>query len=101
MLDADTGTMLKEFTTDRGVIADVFVITDDATGIAKWAYAADLGGNVYRISGVDANTQFGSTAPANWTMTKIASLGCDTASTLHRQPQVHDAGTSSRETAAT
>jgi type IV pilus assembly protein PilY1 len=50
------------------------------TGLAKWAYAADLGGNVYRIgSGVGTNAEFGATAPSSWTMTKIASLGCDTA----------------------
>ena len=76
VLDADSGGWLTEFTTDRGVAADVFVIKDEATGLAKWAYAADLGGNIYRISGVDANTEIADTDPANWTMTKIASLGC-------------------------
>lgn len=68
-------TLLKTFTTDRSVIAEVFVVSDTATGLAKFAYAADLGGNIYRISGVDANTPFGSTAPADWTITKIAALG--------------------------
>jgi type IV pilus assembly protein PilY1 len=81
VLNADTGAVVTSFTTTRGVTADVFVIKDDATGMAKWAYAADLGGNIYRISGVDANTEFADTAPASWTMTKIASLGCATAST--------------------
>jgi type IV pilus assembly protein PilY1 len=80
VIDAATGTKLREFTTDRGVIGDVFVITDEISGLAKWAYAADLGGNVYRISGVDANTPFNATEPANWTMTKLASLGCGTVS---------------------
>jgi type IV pilus assembly protein PilY1 len=79
VLDADTGAIETSFTTERGVVSDVFVLTDHATGIAKWAYAADLGGNIYRISGVDANTPFEATAPADWTMTKIASLGCDAA----------------------
>jgi type IV pilus assembly protein PilY1 len=83
VLDADTGAKVPVsistpgFTTDRSVVADVAVITDEATGLAKWAYAADLGGNVYRISGIDANTEFADTPPADWTMTKIASLGCD------------------------
>ena len=57
---------------------DVFVVTDTdtgGTGIAQWAYVADLGGNIYRISGADANTPFNSTAPGSWTITKIASLG--------------------------
>jgi type IV pilus assembly protein PilY1 len=48
--------------------------------MAVWAYLADLGGNVYRISGENANTEILSTAPADWTITKIASLGCSSPS---------------------
>jgi len=70
VLDADTGAMLKTFDTDRSVIADVFIVPD-ASGKAKHGYAVDLGGNVYRIN-------IGSAAPADWSMIKIASLGCDT-----------------------
>ena len=82
VLDAHTGNVVTSFPTTRGVVADVFVMRDDA-GLAKWAYAVDLGGNVYRIgSGVDTNAEFGATDPATeWTMIKIASLGCATAST--------------------
>jgi type IV pilus assembly protein PilY1 len=83
VLDAHTGNRLAELNTDRGVVGDVFVITDDATGLAMWAYVADLGGNIYRISGADANTPFqaGDWDGTNlgWTITKIASLGCSTA----------------------
>lgn len=68
VLDADEGTPLKTLPTDRAVIADVFVVTD-STGLARFAYAVDLGGNVYRIN-------IGSAAPSEWTITKIASLGC-------------------------
>ncbi|WP_447746712.1 pilus assembly protein [Pseudomonas nicosulfuronedens] len=78
MLDADTGTALKIFTTDRGVVGDVTIVTNSA-GQAVFGYAADLGGNVYRISGVNAATPIGDTAPADWTITKIAALGCDAA----------------------
>lgn len=78
MLDADTGTALKIFTTDRGVVGDVTIVTNSA-GQAVYGYAADLGGNVYRISGVDAATPIGDTPPADWTITKIAALGCDAA----------------------
>ena len=78
--DAATGTRLKKFDTERGVIGDVFIVSDPATGIALWAYAADLGGNVYRISGNDANTPFENTTPGNWTITKIADLGCSSTS---------------------
>lgn len=80
VLDAATGKLLKEFETDRGVVSDVFVINETGTGLAKWAYAADLGGNVYRISGATANEPIGTVDPAKWTMTKIAALGCATPS---------------------
>jgi type IV pilus assembly protein PilY1 len=92
VLDADTGAPLKILPTDRPVIGDIFVITEtppddpDPTDdipaplpLAKWAYAADLGGNVYRISGADQNSPFDATLPGNWTIKKIASLGCATA----------------------
>lgn len=70
ILDADTGAVVKAFDTDRAVIADsTLVVGDD--GMVQYAYTADLGGNVYRMS-------FGSGAAASWTITKIASLGCAT-----------------------
>lgn len=73
ILDADTGQKIQvgaddEFVTERSVIGDVTIVPDN-TGKAKYAYAADTGGNVYRIT-------FGTAAPADWTMTRIASLGC-------------------------
>ena len=71
VLDADTGVVQTTLNTDRGVVGDVKVVPD-ASGFAKYAYAADLGGNIYRIT-ID------SAAPADWTITKIASLGCATA----------------------
>lgn len=71
VMDANTGDLLKTLNTDRGVVGDVTVVNDSTTGLAKYAYAADLGGNVYRVD-------IGSSAPAGWTITKIASLGCDT-----------------------
>lgn len=81
--DAQTGTHLKTFTTDRSVVADVFIVPDpvDTTGKARHAYAVDTGGNIYRIAGATAGAAFSGTDPANWTMTKIASLGCDTVTT--------------------
>lgn len=79
VLDSADGTLLREFLTDRPVVADVFVVPDGTTGLAKFAYVADMGGNVYRISGSTANLPFGATLPASWTITKIASLGCDSA----------------------
>lgn len=69
VMDADTGELLKTFTTMRSVVADVFV-APNSDGTAKHAYAVDLGGNVYRIN-------IGTDAPTAWTMTRIAALGCD------------------------
>ena len=78
VLDADTGDLLRTLDTDRAVAGGITIVPNtsapaDSDGYqpALYAYAADLGGNVYRID-------IGSTAPSAWTITKIASLGCDT-----------------------
>jgi type IV pilus assembly protein PilY1 len=73
VLDADTGSLEKTFTTDRPVVADVAIAPDLTTGRALYAYVVDLGGNIYRID-------IGGNAPSAWTMRKIASLGCGNAS---------------------
>jgi type IV pilus assembly protein PilY1 len=72
VLDANTGTILKTLDTDRAVIADIAIAPDTTTGLAKYGYVVDLGGNVYRLN-------IGSDAPSAWTITKIAALGCNTA----------------------
>jgi len=80
LLDAEDGRLMNTFQTDRPVAADVFVVPDLGTGLAKYAYVADTGGNVYRISG-PGGYPFGSTDPeTEWEMVKIASLGCDNTS---------------------
>ncbi|MDH4556801.1 pilus assembly protein PilY [Pseudomonas sp. BN417] len=68
VLDANTGSVLQTFQTKRGVVGDVTVVPNSA-GFAQYAYAADLGGNVYRIT-------IGNNAPDAWGFTRIASLGC-------------------------
>ncbi|MGO4606159.1 pilus assembly protein [Variovorax sp. 2RAF20] len=73
VLDAATGAQLNSFVTDRAVAGEVTIVSD-SLGLAQIAYAADLGGNVYRIT-------IGDATPGSWSMTKIASLGCDTVST--------------------
>lgn len=73
LLDADTGAVKQTFTTEGAVVGDITVIKDGA-GLATYAYAADLNGNVYRISG-DDNAPIGSVAPGSWKRTKIAALG--------------------------
>jgi type IV pilus assembly protein PilY1 len=79
VLDAGNGAVLKTFETKRGVVGDVVVVNDADTGFAMWAYAADLGGNVYRIAGDNPNGPLGSASPETWTITRIASLGCSSA----------------------
>lgn len=72
VLDADTGTVLNDpltMVTDRSVVGDITVVTN-SSGLAEYAYAADTGGNVYRISIAGA--------PSTWAVKKIAALGCDT-----------------------
>lgn len=76
IMDALTGALLKTFNTDRGVVADVTLL-NNGSGLVDYLYAADLGGNIYRISGA-ATQAIGSVPPASWVMTKIASLGCAT-----------------------
>lgn len=50
------------------IAADVTVLDTDGNGLADRIYAADTGGNVWRINIDDAN-------PANWTVSKLASVG--------------------------
>ena len=72
VLDGATGSIVKTFDTTRAVVADVTLVRD-STGKTLHGYTADLGGNVYRLA-------FGNGAPASWSITKIASLGCATPS---------------------
>jgi type IV pilus assembly protein PilY1 len=75
VVDADTGALLNTLSTDRGVIADMTIVVD-SNGKAQYGYTTDLGGNIYRINMLNA-------APAAWTITKVASLGCSTTATCN------------------
>jgi type IV pilus assembly protein PilY1 len=79
LIDAITGVLQKSLATQRSVVADVTTITD-SNGYAKIIYTADMGGNLYRISGNTASNYIESSAPSTWTITRIASLGCSTLS---------------------
>lgn len=70
ILEAESGKVLRSFETERGVIGDVTLL-NGSDGMADYAYAADLGGNIYRLTIGEANKD-------NWSMRRIASLGCDT-----------------------
>jgi len=82
VFDIQTGAKLKAFDTDRPVVGQITAVPVGETDRnIQYAYASDTGGNIYRISGINANAPIGSTAPASWTITKIASLGCGDTST--------------------
>lgn len=75
VLDAETGALLKSFSTVRSVPADVSLLDSDGDGYTDRAYAVDTGGNLYRIDfetmdtvGVDA-----------WKSFRLAALSSDTA----------------------
>lgn len=70
VVNADTGALVRQFSTDRSVPGDVTVVRN-AAGLAQFAYAADTGGNVYRLD-------LRGDASSGWALTKIAALGRDT-----------------------
>tara|TARA_R110001599_G_scaffold353790_1_gene597740 strand:+ start:23475 stop:26600 length:3126 start_codon:yes stop_codon:yes gene_type:complete len=84
IVDGKTGAILKEFSTLRAVAGGITVVPSSSNDPRiKFAYASDTGGNVYRISGPVTSgvaAPIGTTIPANWEITQIASLGCDTPS---------------------
>ena len=65
VLDAATGKQLAFFPTLRSVAADVAVISVAIAGVIDHAYAADTGGNIYRID-------FTSGGPGSWVINRIA-----------------------------
>ncbi|TLY59249.1 MAG: hypothetical protein E6K52_11855 [Gammaproteobacteria bacterium] len=64
VLDAHTGTVIATFATTRSVAADVALISISTPGVVDHAYAADTGGDIYRID-FAANT-------TNWAIHKVA-----------------------------
>lgn len=72
ILDADTGALLRSFTTDRAVAADVAMVDSDNDGSPDYAYAVDTGGNIYRIDFVGLSSIRLPLAPAAWTARKVA-----------------------------
>jgi hypothetical protein len=72
VLDANTGALLRAFQTDRAVAADVALVDVDNDGYPDYAYAADTGGDVYRIDFVGSYAGRVPTAPDGWTSRKVA-----------------------------
>lgn len=55
----------------RSIPADITLLDRDADGYIERLYAADVGGNLWRVD-LEPN---GATAPSNWTVNQLASLG--------------------------
>lgn len=55
----------------RSIAADIAIFDNDFDGFTDRLYAADTGGNIWRVDLQPG----GNTAPANWALTKFASLG--------------------------
>ncbi len=72
LINADTGDIIRSFNTDRSVAADVSFIDINNDGSADYAYAADTGGNIYRIDFVDGPTTVAPLASTSWAMRKVA-----------------------------
>jgi type IV pilus assembly protein PilY1 len=71
VIDAEDGTLIEYFPTDRAVAADVALVDLDFDGKADYAYAADTGGSLYRIAFPPSETE-GESSDEEWTITKIA-----------------------------
>jgi Tfp pilus tip-associated adhesin PilY1 len=66
---AATNDLLRIFTTDRSVVADVALIDIDGDNNVDYGFVVDTGGNIYRIAFIDST---GPLTPDKWTITKIA-----------------------------
>jgi len=64
VIDANTGAIVKSFSTTRSVVADIALIAIATAGTPDYAYAVDTGGNIYRIN-------FSSTV-AGWSINRVA-----------------------------
>jgi len=70
VLDARTGEQLAKFATERSVVADVSVVDVNGDGFGDYAYAADMGGAVWRINLKPPAAK--ATVSSAWTFTKVA-----------------------------
>jgi Tfp pilus tip-associated adhesin PilY1 len=72
VIDATNGKVLQSFPTARSVVADVAMIDIDTSGFVDYAYAADTGGNLYRIDFVDGPKTRVALSAGSWKMNKVA-----------------------------
>ncbi len=72
VFNADTGALLKTFTTRGSVAADVTLVDRDFDGFADHAYVATTSGSIYRIDFVDPANVATFRVPADWTINEVA-----------------------------
>jgi len=72
VINADTGGLIKAFDTTRSVAADISFVDIDSDGYPDYAYAADTGGNIYRISFIDGPTTRNALNSGQWSINKVA-----------------------------
>lgn len=75
VLNADTGALIRSFTTDRPVAAAIAMVDVDNDSYPYYAYAADTGGNLYRVDFIASPTTKVALTSAQWTRRKIAATG--------------------------
>jgi type IV pilus assembly protein PilY1 len=72
LIDAFTGALIRSFTTDRAVAADVSLVDLDNDAMADYAYAADTGGNIYRVDFIANPSTKTALASSLWARRKVA-----------------------------
>ncbi len=72
ILRGDTGAVLQSFTTERAVAADISLVDINYDGKVDYAYAADTGGNLYRIDFIDGPTTKVALSAGFWTGHTVA-----------------------------
>ena len=72
VLNGDTGAVLATFLTERSVAADIALVDINHDGYVDYAYAADTGGNLYRIEFVGSPTTVAALASTAWKIRTVA-----------------------------
>lgn len=90
VLDADTGAKLARFPTLRSVVADISYIDLNGDGMPDHAYAADTGGNLYRIT--FSNYDGTARSSSAWTITLIASTDSSAGRKFLFAPELYGGG---------
>ncbi len=72
IFDADNGTLVRSFATERAVAADISLVDIDNDAKPDYAYAADTGGNLYRIDFIASATTRLALDSTSWNRRMVA-----------------------------